>query len=122
MIHYHVWFNLRAGSQEAESLAVIHTFVKEVQARGSPASVRLLANQGREPRTKLPKFHALFEFASDEQFSAAFSAQAAQGIRTGFHGRVMSLVDEFQIEVFRELMLGDLPWSDEPAYLHACEI
>ena len=44
MIHYHVWFNLRAGSQEAESLAVIHTFVKEVQARGSLASVRFSPN------------------------------------------------------------------------------
>jgi len=103
MIHYSVWFNLRDGVTEAEGLGVIRTFLAELFGAGSIAGFRLLKNTGNPPKSRMLAFQALIEFRDGAQFGAAFSAQAARGIHTGLHGRVMSLVGEFSIEVFKEV-------------------
>jgi hypothetical protein len=122
MIHYHIWFRLRSDVQEAEALSVIHTFLSELSAAGSVAGFQLLRNSGSASKTKMLPLHALIEFASDTQFAAAFSTQVAQGIHTGLHGRVMALVSEFQVEVFRQIDIPRLPVAVDPPYLQACEI
>ena len=103
MIHYNVWFSFKAGIDEAEGLAVVHAYLNELHSAGGIAGFQLLRNTGDAAKTKLLPLQALIEFRDDTQFSAAFAAQAARGIHTGFHGRVMSLVGAFQIEVFKQL-------------------
>jgi hypothetical protein len=103
MIHYNLWFRFRGDVDETESLSLVHAFLNELRRAGSLTRFQLLKNSGVEPRSKLLPFQALMEFRDDAQFSAAFSAQAESGIRTGMHGRVMTLVSDFQIEVFRQI-------------------
>jgi hypothetical protein len=102
-IHYNVWFSFRSGVAEADGLAVIHSFLAELRGSDEIAEFRLLKNTGAAAKTKLLPFHAVIEFRDDAQFSTAFSTQAARGIHTGLHGRMLSVVDEFQIEVFRQI-------------------
>ncbi len=122
MIHYNVWFRFRSNVQETEGLAVIHAFLGELRLAGDVSGFQLFKNSGAAAKTKLLPFQALMEFRDDTQFSAAFSAQAARGIHTGLHGQVLSLVSDFQIEVFRQLVASDFAPASEPAAHHACEI
>ena len=103
MIHYHVWFSLKSGTDEREGLSVFQTFLNDLLRAGDISGFRLLENNGRPPKTKLLPFHALIEFRDDAQFGAAFAAQAKKGIHDGAHGRVLASVAEFQIEVFKEI-------------------
>ena len=103
MIHYHIWFNFRSVVDATEGLSVIQGFLHELHVSGVIARFQLLKNSGSPLKSKLLPFHALIEFQDDAQFGAAFSAQFARGIQTGAHGQVMAQVDEFQIEVFRQI-------------------
>ncbi len=100
MIHYHVWFTLKPAVDEAEGLAVARSFLNELAGRGAVGRSLLLRNTGEAPKSRLPRYHALFEFADDQQMERAFAAQRAEGIHACAHGR---LVAEMQVEVFREV-------------------
>jgi hypothetical protein len=121
MIHYNLWFDLRSDSDSTKDLGVIQEFLRELHAGGSIAGFQILENCGAAPKTKMLRYQALIEFSNDTQFSAAFSAQAARGIHTGLHGRVMSMVSEFRAEIFRQIAT-----SGEavivPSSKYACEI
>ena len=103
MIHYHVWFSLKPGSDAREGLSAVHSFLNDLLRAGEISGFHLLENRGRPPKSKLQPFHAMIEFRDDAQFGAAFAAQAKKGIHDGAHGRVLSSVAEFQIEVFKEI-------------------
>jgi hypothetical protein len=122
MVHYNIWFDFRSGVEEVDGLGIIKTFLSELYDAGSIAGFQLLKNSGDAARTKMLRFQALIEFRDDAQFSAAFSAQAARGIHTGLHGRVMNLVADFRIEVFKQLFAsGPLPVA-EPSHQYGCEV
>jgi len=103
MIDYSIWFRFRENVDEAQGLDVIRAFLRELHSAGGIAGFRLPKNRAdRNPTQRLP-FQASIEFHDQAQFSAAFTSQAARGIHTGLHGQVMSLVSDFQIEVFEQL-------------------
>jgi hypothetical protein len=117
MIHYNVWFTLKEGIAEEEGLAVVDGFLRELGAAGEVSSYRLLRNTSEGGRTKLPKYHALIEFADDDALSLAMRNQASRGIHAGGHGKVISVVGEFRVEIFRL-------FTPDPAgaMRYACEI
>jgi hypothetical protein len=120
MIHYNVWFRFRDDVDETEGLAIIQAFLGELHLAGGVAGFQLLKNSGDAAKTKMLPFQALIEFRDNAQFSTAFSAQAARGIQTGLHGQVMSLVRDFRIEVFTQLVAFSS--ATEPASNYACEV
>lgn len=103
MIHYHVWFTLKPEVSEAAGLAIAREFVAELTARGGVARATILKNTGEAPKSRLPRYHALFEFRDDAQMDATFAAKRAEGIHGGPHGRMIAAVAEFKVEVFREV-------------------
>lgn len=111
MLHYNVWFNLKSGVAENEGLAAVARFFEEVRAEGMIADYYLLRNEGAAPRSKLPRYHALVEFADQAHLAAGMRRQAAKGIHAGLHGAVVDAVGDFHVEVFSTL-----------DGLHACEI
>ena len=119
MIHYNVWFDLRNRSEESEGLGVISAFLRDLLASGLIAGFRMLKNSGPPPKSRMLPFQAQIEFSDGSQFSRAFAEQAKRGIHTGFHGRVMSVVSDFQIEVFEEILMPEREWDP---HLSACEI
>lgn len=122
MIHYNIWFNLRTDAEEKESLNTVQEFLSGLYAAGSIAGFQLLKNSGDAAKTQMLRFQALIEFCDDAQFSTAFSAQAARGIHTGLHGRVMALVSDFRIEVFRRIATSATPTPVEMSHLKAREV
>jgi hypothetical protein len=100
MLHYHVWFNLKAGVSEAEGLPILRRFLSELCSEREAVGFKLLRNQGGPPRSKLPRYHALVEFEDDVQLAAAMRQQAARGIHTGLHGEVVKVVTDFHVEIF----------------------
>lgn len=122
MIHYNVWFAFRRNVEVTEGLAVIRAFLDELHLAGGIAGFQLLRNRGEGAKTKMLPFQALIEFRDDVQFSTAFSAQAARGIHTGLHGQVMSLVSDFRIEVFKQLVASSTAPVMEPGSSYACEV
>ena len=119
MIHYHVWFDLRPDVAEAHGLAVVERFLQRLTAEAEAATFQLLRNKGGPPRSKLPRYHALIEFADDAQLSAAMRNQVTRGIHSGLHGDVVGVVANFHVEIFSAL-------DGRPAVassgLQACEI
>jgi hypothetical protein len=103
MIHYHFWFTLKPAIPEADGLATARSFIKEVTDRGDAARALLLRNSGEAPKSRLPRYHALFEFVDDVQMERAFAAKRTEGIHAGPHGRLMEAIDGRQVEVFREV-------------------
>lgn len=121
MIHYSIWFRFRDSMEESEGLAVVQTFLGELHAAGEIAGFQILRNRSGSKTMRLP-FQALIEFQDNAQFGAAFSAQATRGIDNGLHGRVMALVDDFQIEVFEKIASSNGTGLAENSRLFACEI
>jgi hypothetical protein len=122
MIHYNVWFNLRDGVNETEGLDIVHGFLCELREAGSIAGFRLLRNVGTGAKTKMPNFQALIEFCNDAQFQAAFRDQAARGIHTGMHGRMIPIVSDFRAEVFEQIAAPAQSTVTELSLKYACEI
>jgi hypothetical protein len=116
MIHYNVWFTFKDGIEESRGLAVLEEFLRELSASGETAGFRLLKNKSEGTRTKLPGYQAVVEFAGDDALSEAMKNQAARGIHNGAHGRVVDVVSEFRVEIFRVLSEGF------SAMQYACEI
>ncbi len=116
MIHYNVWFTFKDGLEENRGLAVVEEFLRGLSSSGEAASFRLLQNKSEGPRTKLPRYQAVIEFADEAALSEAMKHQAARGIHHGAHGRLVDIVSEFRVEIFRVL-------SEEFAAMqYACEI
>jgi hypothetical protein len=103
MIHYHVWFNLKPEVAEPAGLDVVAQFLTRLSAAGEATGFQLLRNLGRPPRSKLPAYHALVEFADAEALSAAMQQQAGRGIHSGPHGAVIDVVADFHVEIFTHL-------------------
>lgn len=103
MIHYNIWFRLQNDAEEQKALSVIHSFLCELSVAGEIAGFQLLRNSGSPDKTQMLPFQALIEFRDDAQFSAAFSTQATRGIHSGLHGRVMAVVSDFRVEIFRQI-------------------
>lgn len=102
MIHYHVWFSLKPDVPEAVGLGHARAFIAELLAQGQLVRGLVLKNDGSPPRSRLPAYHALFEFADDAQMDSAFSHRRQVGIHTGPHGQLLASVADFVVEVFRE--------------------
>ncbi len=103
MIHYHVWFSLKPEVGEEEGLRLAHAVVAELKGRGVLSRGVVLKNMGSPPKSRLARYHALFEFADDAQMTLAFAGKREEGIRQGPHGRLMESVSEFHVEVFKEV-------------------
>lgn len=103
MVHYHVWFDLKSGVPEAAGLAVVGRFLATLCAADEAATYQLLKNKGEPPRSKLPRYHALIQFADEAQLAEAMTRQAARGIHTGLHGEVVEAVTGFHVEIFTTL-------------------
>ena len=103
MIHYNIWFNFRRDVAEKNGLEAIRYYLGDLKASDGIAGFRLLRNSGQHPKTTMLPYQAVILFRDEAQFSAAFNAQASKGIRSGLHGNVMSQVDDFRIEIFREI-------------------
>jgi hypothetical protein len=117
MIHYHVWFNLKPEIPEAAGLEIVADFLTQLSATREAAGFQLLRNSGRPPRSKLPHYHALIEFADAAALGAAMKKQSERGIHSGGHGRIVEVVCDFHVEIFELLAprtAGDV--------LGACEI
>ena len=102
MIHYHVWFSLKPEVSEEEGLSFAQAFIAELTIQGKLARGLVLKNTGEAPKSRLLRYHALFEFGDDEQMTAAFASKRKDGIQTGPHGKLMKSVSEFRVEIFRE--------------------
>jgi hypothetical protein len=122
MIHYSIWFDLRNDSDHAKDLSVVREFLGGLHAAGSIAGFHILKNSGTAAKTKMLQYQALIEFCDDAQFSVAFSAQSASGIHNGLHGRVMALVSDFRIAVFRQIAASGDSAPAESLSHYACEI
>jgi hypothetical protein len=122
MIHYNVWFRFRNDINERDGLGIVYGFLDELRHAAGIANFRLLRNTGIASKTRMLPFQAVIEFSDETQFSSTFAAQARSGIHDGFHGRVLNIVSDFQIEVFTHITEFGMP-SELPATgLHACEI
>ena len=117
MIHYNVWFTLNDEVLEQRGLAVVDGFLRELCAAGEVSAYRFLKNISDGARTKLPRYHAIIEFADDAALSQAMKNQVTRGIHAGGHGEIINVVSEFRVEIFRV-------FTPEPigAMLYACEI
>ena len=102
MIHYHVWFSLKPEIGEEIGLTFAREFIAELTAQGKLARGLLLKNTGEAPKSRLLRYHALFEFSDDDQMTVAFADKRKEGIHAGPHGKLMAAVSEFRVEVFRE--------------------
>jgi hypothetical protein len=80
------------------------TFLRELHQQGSVSDYRLLRNCGDPAKSKMLPLQALIQFRDDAQFATTFAAQATRGIHSGEHGRIMAIVSEIQIEVFRQVV------------------
>jgi hypothetical protein len=117
MIHYNVWFSLKDGVHEGTGLAVVGDFLRELCAVGEVSAFRLLRNSAEGPRTRLPRFHAVIEFPDDAALSLAMRNQGERGIHAGGHERIVDIVGEFRVEIFR--LVAAVPAG---AMGYACEI
>jgi hypothetical protein len=117
MIHYHVWFNLKPGVSESSGLEVVSCYLSGLSGAAEAAGFQLLKNKGAAPRSKLPAYHALVEFADSAALGAAMKNQAGRGIHSGGHGRVVDVVCDFHVEIFEHV-----PVFQPTAGFQACEI
>ncbi len=117
MLHYHVWFNLKPGVTEQAGLAAVSDYLSQLGEAGEASGFQLLRNSGRPPRSKLPAYHALVEFADAGALDAAMKQQAQRGIHLGRHGRVVDAVCDFHVEIFT-----GIPTLQHADPLGACEI
>jgi hypothetical protein len=122
MIHYNIWFNLQNNISETEILETFRSFLGDLYSAGEIAGFQLLRNSGADGQTEMLRFQALVEFRDDAQFSAAFAAQAARGIHTGLHGRIMASVSDFRIEVFRQIAASNPLAAVELPAEYGCEV
>lgn len=103
MIHYHVWFNLKTGVQEENGLPTVKRFLANLCAEDEANTFKLLRNNGEVPRSKLPRYHALIEFADQAQLGAAMKRQRERGIHAGLHGEIIDIVTDFHVEIFTHI-------------------
>jgi hypothetical protein len=117
MIHYNVWFTFKDGVEERDGLAILEDFLSELCLIGEVSAYRLLKNTSEASRTKLPKFHAIIEFSDEAALSRAMKNQNLRGIHQSKHGKVIEIVSDFRVEIFRVLAA-----NPTGATQYACEI
>lgn len=117
MLHYHVWFNLKPGIVEEVGIPVVRDYLAGLSGGGDSDGFHLLRNVGRPPRSKLPAYHALVEFADSDALDVAMKKQARIGIHTGSHGRVVDVVCDFHVEIFTSILA-----DENSEAFQACEI
>ncbi|GAB5559523.1 MAG: hypothetical protein SynsKO_11700 [Synoicihabitans sp.] len=100
-IHYHVWFHFKPEIGDLAGLEIANRFLAEMRGRGVRS--RLMKNRGDAAKSKLDRFHASFEFDTQEQMNAAFEKKTNEGIHTGPHGELIRAVGAFHVEVFDDL-------------------
>ena len=122
MIHYHVWFNLKPGVAESFGLSVVSDYLSHVCGLAESESFLLLKNRGSPPRSKLPAFHALVEFADSQRLSVSMKNQVARGIHQGLHGRMVEVVCDFQVEIFELVEPESIEGNISSLGELACEI
>ncbi|MCC5024482.1 MAG: hypothetical protein J6386_17575 [Candidatus Synoicihabitans palmerolidicus] len=88
---------------EPAGLEIVDRFLAELSAAGDSAGHRILRNHGKPPRSRLPLYHALIEFADAAALDAAMKTQSQRGIFNGLHGAVVNAVCDFHVEVFSEI-------------------
>lgn len=115
MIHYNVWFSFKDGVDEEAGIAVVRRFLREVSLLGESGSFQLLRNNSQRG-SKMPRFQAVVAFADDDALSRAMQNQHERGIHAGSHGKVMDVVSEFRVEIFRVIP------PPAVAMEYACEI
>lgn len=103
MLHYHVWFNLKAGITESKGLSTVERFLQTLCAYGEALKYELLRNHGEKPQSLLPQYHALIKFSDQAHLSAAMKAQADRGIHSGAHGEIIEVVTDFHVEIFNAI-------------------
>jgi hypothetical protein len=116
MVHYNVWFNFRDGIEEDFGLEALGAFLHEICPNGGGVGFRVLRNSSEAPHTQLPRFNAVIEFPDDAALSHAIESQRQRGIHSGSHGRILDLVKDFRVEIFR---LVSIPVT---GMQYACEI
>jgi hypothetical protein len=103
MIHYNVWFTFLPDVYEVAELIKTRRLLDDFKSRGMLADYRLLTNRASGAKTKVPKFQVIIEFTDDTQFGLPFAEVEHIGIRSGQHGAMIEHVDEFVVEVFKEI-------------------
>lgn len=103
MIHYHVWFNLKTGVTEGKGLPTVERFLANLCGDGEANTFKLLRNNGEAPRSKLPHYHALIEFADQAQLGDAMKRQRERGIHADLHGEIIDIVTDFHVEIFTHI-------------------
>ena len=117
MVHYNVWFALKEGVEEKSGLATVDRFLRGLCIGGDVSAYRLLRNKAEAARTKMPRYHAIVEFADDAAMSQAMRNQVTRGIHHGAHGEIVNVVRDFRVEIF-EILAPDA----SEAMQYACEI
>lgn len=103
MIHYNVWFSFQPAVEEAAQLQRVRSLLEDFKSRQMIFGFTLLENRGVAGKSRMPKFQAIIEFVNDEQFALPFDEVRQLGIHQGSHGVMIEHVDEFVVEVFREI-------------------
>ena len=103
MIHYNVWFSFQPAVGEVAQLQRVRSLLEDFKSRRMIFGYTLLENRAEVGKTKMPKFQAIIEFENDEQFAFPFDEVRQLGIHQGSHGAMIEHVDEFIVEVFREI-------------------
>jgi hypothetical protein len=103
MLHYNVWFDLKADVPEAEAITTIRLFLDQLRTTNQIAGYNLLRNAAVPPKTTLLPFQAIIEFQDGKQFSTAFSDLRQAGIHNGPHGVIVEMVTQIRAEVFNEV-------------------
>jgi len=103
VIHYNVWFSLRAGVSESDQMQRVRSFLSDLKNRGQIYDFRLLKNRATAGNGRLAQFHALIMFLNSDQFGLPFGEIATIGVHAGKHGFMIENVSEFIVEVFDEM-------------------
>lgn len=101
MVYYDLRFALRESADEAATLEIVREYLAALAVERMIVGFALLSYRGDAAKeTGLP-YLAQIRFTDDAHFSAAFAEQRRRGIHDGLHGRLMTAVREFRIEIWR---------------------
>lgn len=102
MIIYNIWFSFTPNADETAELDKVRTFLDALKASSKIHGYRLLRNNGKEPKSRLPPYQASIEFLDNAQFGLPFKEVTQIGIHAGVHGTMIENVEAFVVEVFRD--------------------
>lgn len=103
MIFYNVWFSFRANADGPAELDKVKAFLESLKASSKIHGYRLLTNSGNPSKSRLPPYQVIVEFVDNVQFGLPFAEVSQTGIRSGLHGVMIENVEDFRVEVFRDI-------------------